>query len=236
MSGSGKPTGLFIVFEGPEGSGKSTQSGVLARRILGAGFEVVLTREPGGTDLGERVRGLLLRERKLPDVEPRVQALLMLAARAQHIEERIRPSLRQGGVVICDRFAASTLAYQGAGFGLDVDALADINDFATDGIRADLTLLLDINAEVGLARSLNLRGSDWEKAGGVNAQGLDFHERVRQSYLVQAEQQGWATLDAMRSEEELGNEIWQRVETELGKRELLPAASAVQPPLPMQST
>ena len=113
MSVDGKRRGLFIAFEGPEGCGKSTQARLLADRLQRAGLDVLLTREPGGTDLGERLRTLMLREQSLPALEPRVQALLMLAARAQHVAERLRPCLSGGGVVVCDRFAASTLAYQG---------------------------------------------------------------------------------------------------------------------------
>ncbi len=235
MNAQGQPRGLFIALEGPEGSGKTTQARLLADRISRAGFDVLLTREPGGTDLGERLRDLMFRERRLPDIEPRVQALLMIAARAQHVEERIRPWLNEGGVIVCDRFAASTVAYQGAGFGLDGSNLEQINEFAMAGVRPDLTILLDIDAQLGVARSLNLRGSDWEKAGGVNAQRLDFHERVRQSYLTQAQTHGWTVLDATRSEDQLSDQIWRRVEPETRARALRPAAGAVQPPLPMES-
>ncbi len=234
MSAPGQPGGLFIALEGPEGSGKTTQARLFAERLSGAGLDVLLTREPGGTELSERLRDLMFRERSLPDIEPRVQALLMIAARAQHVEERLRPWLSECGVVVCDRFAASTLAYQGAGFGLDGPMLAQINEFAMAGVRPDLTILLDIDAQLGVARSLNLRGSDWEKAGGINAQRLDFHERVRQSYLDQAQTHGWTVLDATRSEEDLSHEIWRHVQPQIHARELRPAARAVQPPLPME--
>ena len=232
MSVDGNPRGLFIAFEGPEGSGKSTQAELLTDRLHAAGLDVLLTREPGGTELGERLRALMFRERSLPELEPRVQALLMLAARAQHVSERLRPWLNEGGVVVCDRFAASTLAYQGAGFGLDVSALDQMNAFATAGVLPDVTLLLDLDVQVGLMRSLGQRGSDWEKAGGMNAQKLEFHARVRRGYLEQAETLGWAVLDATQSPEDLGQEIWRRVEPEIGARTLR-AAEAVQPPLPL---
>ena len=158
MSVDGKRRGLFIAFEGPEGCGKSTQARMLADRLQRAGLDVLLTREPGGTDLGERLRTLMLREQSLPALEPRVQALLMLAARAQHVAERLRPWLSGGGVVVCDRFAASTLAYQGAGFGLDVEALDHMNAFATAGVLPDVTVLLDLDVQLGLTRSLRQRG------------------------------------------------------------------------------
>ena len=158
----------------------------------------------------------------------------MLAARAQHVAERLRPWLNEGGVVVCDRFAASTLAYQGAGFGLDVSALDQMNAFATAGVLPDVTLLLDLDVQVGLMRSLGQRGSDWEKAGGMNAQKLEFHARVRRGYLEQAETLGWAVLDATQSPEDLGQEIWRRVEPcRTSNARTLRAAEAVQPPLPL---
>ena len=233
MSVDGKRRGLFIAFEGPEGCGKSTQARMLADRLQRAGLDVLLSREPGGTDLGERLRTLMLRERSLPDLEPRVQALLMLAARAQHVTERLRPWISGGGVVVCDRFAASTVAYQGGGFGLDTAALEQMNAFATAGVLPDLTVLLDLDVQLGLTRSLKQRGDDWEKAGGMNAQQLEFHARVRRSYLDQADAQGWAVLDATQSPDELSNQTWQRVEPEIKARRLRPGAEAVQPPLPL---
>lgn len=232
MSVDGKRRGLFIAFEGPEGSGKSTQAQMLADRLQQAGLDGLLTREPGGTELGERLRDLMFRERSLPELDPRVQALLMLAARAQHVAERLRPWLNDGGVVVCDRYAASTLAYQGAGFGLGISELDQMNAFATAGVLPDVTLLLDLDVQIGLMRSLGQRGSDWEKAGGMNAQKLEFHARVRRGYLDQAEAHGWAVLDATQSTEDLSQEIWRRVEPEIGSRTLR-AAEAVQPPLPL---
>ncbi|MCY4114255.1 MAG: dTMP kinase [Chloroflexi bacterium] len=232
MSVDGRRRGLFIAFEGPEGSGKSTQAQMLADRLQQAGLDVLLTREPGGTELGERLRALMFRERSLPEMNPRVQALLMLAARAQHVAERLRPWLNDGGVVVCDRFAASTLAYQGAGFGLEISELDQMNAFATAGVLPDVTLLLDLDVQIGVMRSLKQRGSDWEKAGGMNAQKLEFHARVRRGYLEQAETDGWAVLDATQSPEDLSQEIWRRVEPEIGARTLR-AAEAVQPPLPL---
>ena len=232
MSVDGRRRGLFIAFEGPEGSGKSTQATMLADRLQQAGLDVLLTREPGGTELGERLRVLMFRERSLPELDPRVQALLMLAARAQHVAERLHPWLNDGGVVVCDRFAASTLAYQGAGFGLDVAELEQMNAFATAGVLPDVTLLLDLDVQVGLMRSLGQRGSDWEKAGGMNAQKLEFHGRVRRNYLEQADADGWTVLDATQPPDQLRDEVWRRVEPEVSVRALR-APEAVQPPLPL---
>ncbi len=232
MSVDGKRRGLFIAFEGPEGSGKSTQAQLLAERLQQAGLDVLPTREPGGTELGERLRDVMFRERSLPDLEPRVQALLMLAARAQHAAERLRPWLNGGGVVVCDRYAGSTLAYQGAGFGLDIPTLDAMNAFATAGILPDVTLLLDLEVQIGLLRSLGQRGSDWEKAGGMNAQQVEFHARVRRGYLEQADADGWTVLDATQRPDQLSEEIWRRMEPEISMRDLR-AAEAVQPPLPL---
>jgi len=232
VSVDGRRRGLFIAFEGPEGSGKSTQAQLLADRLQQAGLDVLATREPGGTELGERLRDVMFRERSLPDLEPRVQALLMLAARAQHVAERLRPWLNSGGVVVCDRFAGSTLAYQGAGFGLDIPALEQMNAFATAGVLPDVTLLLDLEVQIGLMRSLGQRGGDWEKAGGMNAQQLEFHARVRGGYLELADAPGWTVLDATQPPDQLSEEIWRRVEPEVTARTLR-AAEAVQPPLPL---
>ncbi|MCY3783397.1 MAG: dTMP kinase [Chloroflexi bacterium] len=232
MTVDGRRRGLFIAFEGPEGSGKSTQAQLLAQRLRWAGLDVLLTREPGGTDFGERLRELMLDERSLPDMQPRVQALLMLAARAQHVAERIRPWLRSRGVVICDRFSGSTIAYQGAGFGLDTRTLDAMNRFAAFGVRPDLTVLLDLDVRLGLARSYRQRGDDWEKAGGMNAEKLDFHTRVRNSYLDQAIWQDWKVLDASRPRDELHVAVWHIAAQQIATRKLR-VADAVQPPLPL---
>lgn len=228
-------SGLFIVFEGPEGSGKSTQVRMLADRLMNAGLDVLTTREPGGTDLGERLRALMMRERSLPKIEPRVQTLLMLAARAQHLHERIQPWLDGGGVVICDRYAASTLAYQGGGFGLDGESLEDLNAFATQGVAPDLTLLLDLDVETGLRRSIMSRGTDWEKAGGINAQRLEFHERVRRNYLMQAKAGAWPVLDATQSEGCVGTDVWRTVEPKVRGCHLRTAGGTVQACLPIET-
>ena len=231
MSVDGRRRGLFIAFEGPEGSGKTTQAHMLVDRLWHAGLDVIWTREPGGTALGDRLRSLMFREWSLPKMEPRVQALLMLTARAQHVTERIRPWLNGGGVVVCDRFGASTLAYQGAGFGLNIAELRQINAFATAGVQPDVTVLLDLDVQTGLMRSLGQRGIDWEKAGGMNAQELEFHSRVRRGYLEQANAEGWTVLDATQSPVDLCQEIWRRVEPEVKSRTLRAGSRAGQQPL-----
>jgi dTMP kinase len=166
--------GRLIAFEGVEGAGKSTQLELLRRALAGRGCDVVVTREPGGTPAGERVRDLLLD----PAVElaPRAEALLFAAARAELVERVIRPALERGAVVLCDRYLDSSLAYQGGGRGLGRHAVEEVNRFATGGVLPDLVVLLDLDPAAGLAR----RGADRDR---IEAQDLEFHRRVRDAFL-----------------------------------------------------
>ena len=144
-------SGLFITFEGPEGAGKTTQARLLADRLAAAGIQVLLTREPGGTELGNRIRDLVLPASGLP-ISARAETLLYCVARAQLVEEVLRPALARGEVAIVDRYADSTLAYQAYGRDLDPTDVRAVLDFATNGLRPDLTLLLDLPVDIGLAR------------------------------------------------------------------------------------
>jgi dTMP kinase len=184
---------MFISFEGPDGSGKSTQIKLLAEHLTGLGHNVLLTREPGGTQISEQVRALLhdLRNRAM---HPRTEILLYSAARAQLVSEKMRPHLAAGGVVLSDRYADSTLAYQGYGHGLDLDTLRRITDFATDHLKPDLTLLFDLEPEAGLRRR-RASGAEWNR---LDAYPLAFHQRVREGYLelARAEPGRWVRLDA----------------------------------------
>ena len=226
----GRPLGLFIVFEGPEGSGKTTQSQLLDDTLRQRGLDVDLTREPGGTPLGEKVRRILMHDQEMQAIDPRVQALLMSAARAQHVVQRIRPQLESGGVVICDRFSASTRAYQGAGFRLRRRDIERLSEFAISGSEPDVIILLDLDVEVGLKRSFSHRDEDWEKAGGINWQGLDFHRRVRDSYLEQArdDPDRWFVTDACAPPSSIAAAVLQKLRVELGSRELRRATEPVQ--------
>jgi len=168
---------------------------------------VLATHEPGGTPLGDQLRELVLLRDDL-DVTPRSEALLMNAARAQQVDQVIAPALTRGEVVVCDRFAASTLAYQGAGRGLDRQALAAVISFATAGLRPDMTILLDLPVEVGLARKHAREG--WNR---FEAEAVAFHERVREAYraLARNEPHEWLCFDAARAPEVVSDDIWRCV-------------------------
>ena len=188
-------SGLFITLEGPEGAGKSTNLNYLAARLREQGLEVVLTREPGGTELAEKIRELLLApsdELMAADTE----LLLVFAARAQHLAQVIRPALARGAVVLCDRFTDATYAYQGGGRGLSVARIAELEQFVQGDLRPDLTLVFDLPVEVGLARAA-ARG----RLDRFEQEGQAFFEAVRQAYLqrAQAEPQRYNLLDAAQS-------------------------------------
>jgi len=170
--------GLFISFEGGEGAGKSTQIRRLAERLAADGVEVVLTREPGGSPGGEAIRELLVNG-AADRWSPVTETLLMYAARRDHIERVIRPALDRGAVVLCDRFADSTRAYQGAGGDAPPSLIAALEDHVLGGVIPNLTLILDLPAEVGLARAAARGG-----AARFESKGLDFHERLRAAYLA----------------------------------------------------
>lgn len=190
--GSAKQPIMFITFEGPEGSGKTSQMKPLAEFLKAQGFDVLTTREPGGTQIGDQVRAVLTRMDNTI-MHPRTEILLFLAARAQLVEEIIRPQLTQGNLVLCDRYSDSTLAYQGYGHGLDLALLHQLLDFATDRLWPDLTILLDLDPQAGLNRKR--KANEWNR---LDAYGLEFHQRVRMGYLQMAQQepQRWVSIDA----------------------------------------
>lgn len=185
-------SGLFITLEGPEGAGKSTNRDYLAERLESAGCEVLLTREPGGTPLAERIRELLLE----PSSEPMAadtELLLVFAARAQHLAQAIRPALAAGKVVLCDRFTDATYAYQGGGRGLSLERIALLENFVQGSLRPDLTLVFDLPVEIGLARAA-ARG----RLDRFEQEAQGFFEAVRQTYLARARlaPQRYRLLDA----------------------------------------
>jgi dTMP kinase len=174
--------GVFLTFEGPEGSGKTTQMLHLGTALREAGYSVLLTREPGGTKLAEAIRETLLAATSQESVMPETEALLVLAARSQHVAHRIRPALSRGSIVLCDRFADSTLAYQGFGRGLSLSWLRGVNRAATGGLTPHLTVLLDVPASLGLARRRQARGSQ----NRLDRESTSFHRRVRRGFLALA--------------------------------------------------
>lgn len=184
---------MFITLEGPEGSGKTSQAAALAKYLGRMGILVLCTREPGGTSIGEQIREVL-HDLKNTAMQPRTELLLFQASRAQLVEQVIRPHLLAGGVVLCDRYADSTLAYQGYGHRLfELEQVRRIIEFATGGLKPDLTLLLDIAAEQGLGRKT--AGGEWNR---LDAYQVEFHQRVRQGYLemARAEPARWVVIDA----------------------------------------
>lgn len=199
--------GLFITLEGGEGSGKSSQAQALKALLEGAGRTVTITREPAGCPLGRRLRELLA-EPSL-ELDPRSELFLFVAARAQHVAEVIRPALEHDDIVICDRFADSTTAYQGYGRGLSLEDVRLANRIATQGLVPDLTVLLHVPVEAGLARK---RGEDVPDR--IGQEGAEFHERVRQGYLALAgeEPQRFLVVDGTLAAEEITQTIWRRLE------------------------
>ena len=206
---------MFITFEGPDGSGKTTQARLLADHLRQEGFDVVLSREPGGTEIGDQIR-TVLHDPNNAAMDARAEILLYSASRAQHVAQRIRPALAAGKILVSDRFADSTLAYQGYGRGLDLTMLRTITAFATGGLNPDLTLLIDITAQEGLRRR-QTGGDEWNR---LDAEALDFHRRVRAGYLQLAglEPQRWVVVDGARPPEELHAEIKGLVDARLRDR------------------
>ena len=203
-------SGRFITIEGPDGSGKTTQVEALAQRLRAAGVGVVVTREPGGTRLGEQLREILLaRHGGVEPTDALTDAFLFEAARRQLVRQVIRPALADGMTVVCGRFSDSTFAYQGFGAGVPLETLRVLDAAATDGLRPDLTILLDVPVEVGLARKGPEDTTRFEAEHD-----LDFHRRVRAGFLTLAgeEPHRFAIVDATQPVDGVAEEIWALVE------------------------
>jgi dTMP kinase len=211
---------LFVTFEGPEGSGKTTQVRLLAGWLSAHGQDVLTTREPGGTRIGDGIRALLL-DPAHTEMRSETEILLFSAARAQIVGQVIRPHLAKGGIVLCDRFADSTLAYQGYGRQLDLETLRRITAFATGDLAPDLTVCLDLSASEGLRRKAGGDQLEWNR---MEREQLAFHRRVRQGFLAlaAAEPARWLVVDALKPIEEIQAAIRKRVAGLLA----FPAASA----------
>jgi dTMP kinase len=191
---------LFITFEGPDGSGKTTQIELLAERLRSLGHDVLITREPGGTSIGDQIRAVV-HDVKNVEMTHETEFLLYSASRAQIVRQVIRPHLARGGTVLCDRFADSSMAYQGYGRELDLEMVGCITQFATGGLVPDLTIYLDLPVEVGLQRKESAHVAQAGEWNRLDQQTLDFHRRVRQGYLkmAQADPDRWLVVDAARS-------------------------------------
>ena len=203
-------TGMFIVFEGGEGAGKSTQEELLAQWLTDRGREVVRTREPGGTPAGEAIRAVLLGN-EYTGLSDRAEALLFAAARGEHVDQVIRPALERGLVVICDRYLDSSVAYQGYGRKLGTDRIRDLSMWATQGLVPDLTVLLDIDPRVGLSRV--------ETPDRLESEPLEYHETVRQAFLdiASADPQRYLVIDAESTADAIAQQIRTAVAALMGE-------------------
>lgn len=205
--------GRLITFEGPEGAGKSTQAAMLISRLEARGIEVVYTREPGGTKLGEAIRGILQYNAAAEDPCPESEVLLFEASRAQLVRHVIQPALERGAWVLCDRFADSTTAYQGFGRGFSVELMETINRFAIGQAVPDMTILLDVNVSLGMQRCAKRQVGKKIQYDRIESEALDFHEKVRQGYLELARRfpERFRKVDAMRLAEPIAEDIWKLV-------------------------
>lgn len=205
--------GFFIVFEGIEGCGKTTQARMLTRRLSRSGFRVSFVQEPGGTATGKAVRRLL-KHRVEVQMNPVTELFLFAASRAQLVEGVIRPALNEGCIVTCDRYVQSTLAYQGYGRGLDLQVVETVNEVATRGLSPDLIILLDLDVERGLQR----KGKADDR---FQRESVEFHSRVRQGYLEMArsDPERWIVVDADKPWAKVHAAVWSRVQELLSSRE-----------------
>jgi dTMP kinase len=221
--------GVFIAFEGGDGSGKSTQARLLVERLEAAGHDVLPTREPGGTDVGERLRALVLDPQYAP-IDAVTEALMFAASRSAHVRQLVRPALDAGQVVVTDRYVDSSVAYQGAGRDLGTETVAQLNDWATDGLHPDLTVLLDVDTVTAADR----RSARERSAGGTGPDRMEsepeaFHERIRRAFAERADTDPgrYLVLDASRPVQDLADEVLDRV-TRLLERQEPPAAMAAE--------
>lgn len=213
--------GFFITFEGIEGSGKTTQIALLAQALTQVGQRVIQTREPGGCKIANQLRRILL-DPANTDLFPTAELLLYAAARAQHVAEVIQPALAEGAIVLCDRFTDATSAYQGAGRSLDCKLINQLNQIAAGGTRPELTILIDLPADIGLKRALDREEQQNDSSEGrFEREELAFHQRVREAYLEFARQnpQRFYLVDGRQSISFLADKIWQHTQAALGQKE-----------------
>lgn len=205
---------MFITIEGPEGSGKSTVANSIVRRLEQLGYDVVHTREPGGTPIAESIRNVIL-DKNNTNLDARAEALLYAASRRQHLVEKVWPALKEGKIVICDRYLDSSLAYQGGARGLGVDNILNINMFATEGTFPDVTLLFDITPEEGLKR---IAANANREVNRLDLEKIDFHHKVRQTFLELADKykDRYIIIDASKPLENVVEQAWEQIKKKLG--------------------
>ena len=211
--------GLFVTFEGPEGSGKSTQAGLLGERLAAEGWEVVPAREPGGTPTGEAIRGILQHDHSGEPIHPEAEVLLFAASRAQLVRQVILPALERGAAVVCDRFADSTTAYQGFGRDFGAEKMIEINAFAIDGAEPDITFLLDLEVEAGFDRLTGRHEATGSGPDRFEREEKAFHDKVRRGYLELARRfpGRFCVLDATGTPETIASKIWEAVQRVLAR-------------------
>lgn len=197
--------GFFITIEGPEGAGKTTVMKDVAETLLSEGYEIVSTREPGGIRISERIREVIL-DNELIEMDARTEALLYAAARRQHLVEKIEPALSEGKIVLCDRFVDASLAYQGHARGLGIDEVLSINEFAIGNLMPDLTLLFDVDPQIGLSR---IAQHDNRELNRLDVESLGFHKAVREGYqeVIKRYPNRIHVIDASKSQEEVTKEV-----------------------------
>ena len=217
-SDAGHPShlGLFLTFEGPDGSGKSTQARMLAEHLRRDGYAVHESVEPGGTPIGQQIRRILL-DPANRELRPITELLLMFAARAQNVEQSVLPALAEGNIVVSDRFTDSSIAYQGAGHGLGWETVLEVDRIACKGLVPDLTLCIDIDTQTGLSRAQS-RNQDHEMR--YEQQGAEFHQRVRAAYheLARREPRRFRLIDGRGTPEEIAARVWKEVSGVLAAR------------------
>lgn len=206
---------MFITFEGPEGSGKTTVSNIIEKRLEDIGYQVVHTREPGGTPIAEQIRNIIL-DKANTMLDARAEALLYAASRRQHLVEKVWPALKEGKIVICDRYIDSSLAYQGGARNLGVENVLSINMFATEGTFPDMTLLFDIKPEDGLHR---IAANANREVNRLDLEKIEFHKLVRNTFLELAKQykDRYVIIDASKPLDEVVENTWKEILKKLGK-------------------
>lgn len=206
---------MFITLEGPEGSGKTTAVEFAVKKLEEMGYQIVRTREPGGTPIAEQIRNVIL-DKENTAMDPRTEALLYAASRRQHLVEKVWPALKEGKVVICDRYLDSSLAYQGGARGLGIDEILNINLFATENTWPDLTLLFDIKPEIGLQR---ISANANREVNRLDLEKLDFHNKVRDSFLLLAKRypDRFIIIDASKDREQVAKDTLEAILSRLCK-------------------